>query len=99
MKFASSLSYRVATRLFELAEEAFDTVSLLVEIGVVGALELAVAFRRDDDVSTAFSDLVAQMIGIIALVGNRSGSLDAIAEIVSEGDVVTLSGRRDQTNR
>lgn len=63
------------------------------------ALELAVAFRRNDDVSTGFSDLVAQMIGIIALVGNRSRSLDAIDEIVSKGDVVTLSGRRDQTNR
>lgn len=39
------------------------------------------------------------MIGIIAFVGNRSGSLDAIDEIVSKGDVVTLSGRCDQTNR
>jgi len=42
------------------------------------AQELAIAFRRDDYARAGRSDLVAQVIGVIAFVGNRSCTPDAL---------------------
>ncbi len=44
-------------------------------------------------------DPVNEMIGILALVGNRRVSSDAVDKIMCEGDVVALSGRTDQPDR
>ena len=87
------------TELFELIEEALDDVALLVEIGVVGPLHLAISFRWDDGLGAGLSDLVDEMVGIIALVGNRRARSKAVDEIVREGDVIALPGRADQTDR
>ena len=43
--------------VFEFVEEALDQVALLVEVFVVGALGLAVAFGRDDDSAALPGDL------------------------------------------
>jgi hypothetical protein len=66
MKFSRSLSYSVAdaAELLELVEEALDDVALLVDSGVVGTLERAVSLGRNDKLANAFSDLVAQVIGV-----------------------------------
>ena len=61
-----------ATELFELVEEALDDVALFVEISVVGALDVAVSLGRDDDFGPAFSNLLAETIGVITLVADRS---------------------------
>jgi hypothetical protein len=38
------------------------------------------------------------MIGIISLVGDGNLGLDAVDQVVGEGDVVALSGRADQAD-
>ena len=85
--------------MFEFVEEALDDVALLVEFGVVGALDFAVSLWRNDDPGSGFSDPVSEMIGIIALVGQRGLSRKALDEIMGEGDVVALTWRADQADR
>lgn len=72
---------------------------LFVEVSVVGTLDLAVALRWDDDFGSRFSDLFVQVVGVIAVVGDRGTSLKAIDEIMGKGDIVALSGAGDQANR
>ena len=87
------------TELLEPIEEALDDIAFLVKIGVVVALEFAVALGRDDDLRSGFGDLPAQMIGVIALVADRSFRIETFNQFVCEGDVVTLPRRSNQTNR
>jgi hypothetical protein len=47
----------------------------------------------------AFSDLVAQMIGVVALVGDRGVRGEALDQLMREGDVVALAWRADQAHR
>ena len=68
-------------------------------MGVVGALELAISLRRDDGFGSRFSDPVAQVVGIITLVGDRGADLEAVDKFMCEGNVVTLAGAGDQTDR
>jgi len=88
-----------AAELFELVEEALDAISFLVQIGVVGALDLAVAFGWDDDLGSLFLHLFNEMIGIVTLVGQKGLGIDPLDEIVGLGDVVALAGRSDQPQR
>ena len=94
MKLTSSLSYGVAIRR---KEEALDDIALHIEIDVVGALDLAVSLGRDDDLGSGFGDLLAQMIGVIALVADRGSRTEAIDELVCESDVVALPRCTNQT--
>jgi hypothetical protein len=59
-----------------------NDVALLIELGVIGTLEPAVPLGRNDRLAAAFSDLGAQMIGIVALVGDcdvRGEAFDQLA--------------------
>ena len=76
-----------------------DDVALLVEFGVIGTLERAVPLGRNDRLAAAFSDLVAQVIGVVALVGDRDVRGEALDQLVREGDVVALAWRADQAHR
>ncbi|NIJ60342.1 hypothetical protein FHS82_004220 [Pseudochelatococcus lubricantis] len=71
----------------------------LVEVSIVGALNLAVALGRDDNFCPAVGYLVCKMIGVVAFVRNGGISVDAIDQIVGEGDVIALAGRSNQTDR
>ena len=62
------------------------------------ALNPAVALWRDDELGSGFSDPVGKVIGIVSFVGDCHFGLDAVDQIVGEGDVVALSGRGDQAN-
>lgn len=73
-------------------------VALLVKIGVVRTLNLAIAFGRDDDLGSGICDPVAQMVGIVTLVGQQGISFYPVDKIVSESDVVALSRTGDQTD-
>ena len=46
-----------------------------------------------------FSDLVAQMIGVVAFVGDCEVGGEAFDQLVREGDVVALAWRADQAHR
>jgi len=85
--------------LLELVEEALDDVALLIEIAVVGALDLAVPLGRDDDLGSSFGDLIAQMIGVVALIADRGARIEALDKVMCEGDIVTLPGRTNQAER
>ncbi len=84
--------------MLELAEEAFDAVAFLVEIGVVRTLDLAVALGRDDDLGAIFSNPVGEMVGIVSLVGEGRLGLDTVDQIMGKRDVVALAGRADQSD-
>lgn len=73
-------------------------ISLFVQFGVVDALSLAVSFRRDDDFRSALGDPVAQMIGVVSLVGQKGLGLDPFDKFMRQGDVVTLTRCRDQAD-
>lgn len=70
-----------AAELFELAEEALDDVALLVEMGVVRALIFPVSLRWNDDCGLPLDNLVDEMIGVIAFVGNCPLCLKAVNEL------------------
>lgn len=84
--------------MFEFVEEALDTIALLVELGVVGALKLAVALGRDDDLGAAFGDPIDKVVGVISLVSDSSIGVDTVDQVMGQGDVVALLGRGDQAN-
>ncbi len=90
---------RDAAELFELIEEALDDVALLVEFGVVRPFEGAVSFRRNDDLAADLHDPVAQVISVVALVGDDGLCGEALDQFVGKGDVVALPRRADQAHR
>lgn len=85
--------------LFELVEEALDDVAFLVEVQIVGTLDFAVSFGRDDDLGAGLGDPFDEMVGIVALVGDGGACGDAVDKIMREGDVIALSRGADQTDR
>ena len=87
------------TELFELVEEALDDVAFFVEVDVVGTLDLAVSFWRDDDLGAGLGDLVDEMVGIVAFVGDRRAGGDAVNKVMREGDVIALARGADQADR
>jgi hypothetical protein len=88
-----------AAELFELVEEALDDVAFFVEVNVVGTLDLAVSFWRDDDLGAGLGDPVDEMVGIIAFVGDGRARGDAVDKIMREGDVIALARGADQSDR
>lgn len=74
-------------------------IALLVEVGIIGSLDLAVSLRRNDDPGAAGDDPVREMIRVITLVGDGRSSGDAVDQVMSKSDVVALTGRADQTDR
>jgi hypothetical protein len=68
-------------------------------MGVVDALNFAVSLGRDDDPGACFSNFVAQVIGVVALVGNHGPSVEPVDKIMRDGDVIALPRRGDQTDR
>jgi hypothetical protein len=67
-------------------------------VAVVGTLDLAVALGWDHDLGACFGNPVMEMVGIIALIGDRGAGFEAVDELVREGDVVAVSGRADQAD-
>lgn len=84
------------SQLLAFVEEALDAIALLVEFGTAGTLNLSVIFGRDDECCSTFGNPVAQMIGIIPLVGKGGIGLEALDEVMGKSDVAAVSGRDDQ---
>jgi hypothetical protein len=95
----SSISPRAAPPTPKSSSRRRSRASLLVELGVIGTLERAVPLGRNDRLAAAFSDLVAQVIGVVALIGDRDIGGEALDQLMREGDVVALARRSDQAHR
>lgn len=46
----------------------------------------------DDDLCSAFDNPFGKMIGIIPLVGEGRTGINAVDQVMSDGDIVTLTG-------
>ena len=92
------VSCRDAAELFELVEEALDDVALFVKLGVIATFDRSISLGRNDDLAAGFGDPVAEVIGVVALVGDRRLSGETLEEVMGEGDVVALSRRADQAH-
>lgn len=84
--------------MLEFAEEALDSVTLSVKMFVVGALNLAVALGWDDDLRSALDHGVGETVGIVTLVGDDGIRLEALDQLLSQGDVVALARRIDEAD-
>ena len=89
---------RDASEMLELVEEALDDIALLVEFRIVGALKGAVALGRDHGLASGLGDLLAEVVGVIALVSDGDFGGDPIDQGMRKGDVVSLTGRGDQSH-
>jgi hypothetical protein len=88
-----------APELLELIEETLDEIALFVERLVVGERRAAVGFRRNDRLSLAFEDSLAQVIGVITLVGDDGFGLKSLDEIMCFGDVLRWPAPEQQADR
>jgi hypothetical protein len=68
-------------------------------LAVISALDLAIAFRGNDDRGAAFGNPLGEMVRVIAFVGDGGFGVDAVDQIMGKGDVVALARRADQANR
>lgn len=84
--------------MLEFAEEALDSVTLSVKMFVAGALNLAVALGWDDDLRSALDHGVGETVGIVTLVGDDGIRLEALDQLLSQGDVVALARRTDEAD-
>jgi hypothetical protein len=75
----------------EMAEDALDAVSLAVEAFAVANRLGAVGFRRDDGLDPTSLQVIAYGIGVVGLVGKKSGRL-LLGQI--DQRVVALAVRR-----
>lgn len=85
--------------MLEFVEEALNAVSLLVEIDIVGTLDLAVPFGRDNNFGAGFVDAINKVVGVVSLVADGGIGVETIDQVMSEGDIVALAGRADQADR
>ena len=88
-----------APEMLELIEETLDEIAFLVERLVVGERRAAVGFRRNDRLGVAFEDSLAQVIGVITLVGDDGFGFKSLDEIMCFGDVVALARPEQQADR
>ena len=64
--------------MLEFVEEALDAVAQPVGILVIGDLGFSRAVRRNDDVDIGICEEDAEMIGVVALVGDDADQRQAI---------------------
>lgn len=82
--------------MLELAEEAFDQITLAVNAPIDGTVHKALAGRGDVGLGAAGSDQVEQSIGIIAPVGDDVTAFEAHEQEGCRAQVVVLSGGQDK---
>jgi len=58
---------------------------------VVGPLNLAISLWRNDDLTALPDDLFVQMVGVVALIGERRSRFKSVNEFVRARDIVFLA--------
>lgn len=79
--------------MFELA---LDAVSLLVDVLIVGVLDAAIAFGRDDGRGSGLQNAVVEAVGVIGAVSQDVAGAEALDQIGGALDVVFLTWSSDQ---
>ena len=90
---SSIVARRETAEMLEAAEASLDPIALLVEFGVVGDEDLAVALGRDHRLCFHLSDHLSQLIAIICFVGEYGIRFLAFEQGWSGGDVMSLPCR------
>ena len=88
-----------AAELLESIEAALDSVALFVEFPVVGSLDLAVAFGRDDGFCAHALDVGEDGVGIEGPVGEHGVGVAVAEQRDGLGAVVALAAGEDEVER
>jgi len=85
--------------VFELVEEAFDQVALLVDMPIVIVVAGAGSVERDDGLCPLGVDGLAEVVGVVGLVGQDVACRQALDERLGLGDVVALAAGEEEAHR
>ena len=85
--------------MFELVEAAFDAVSRLVDVQVVGDQALASWIAGNDGGRADGSDESAESVAIVGLVGEDVSRPEAVQKGGRRGHIAGLSRRKNDPQR
>jgi hypothetical protein len=88
-----------AAEVLEAREASFDAIPLFVEVFIVFALLLAIAFGRDDRNRAHGGHMLDDGIGVVAFVGQHIADLPLSQQDDGLGAVVDLPGRHSEVHR
>jgi hypothetical protein len=88
-----------AAEVFEAREAAFDAVSFAVESFVEFALAFAIGLGRDYGDCSHGSDVVQDLLAVVALVGHHATGLALSQQVDRLGTVVDLTGGDAEVDR
>ena len=82
--------------VFHLVDEAFDQMTLPVQVSIVGLGIFPVGAWRNDRTHVQVQDVLAEALGIISLVGNHVPTGIIGYQPLGLGDVVLLAPGQDE---
>lgn len=85
--------------MLEAIEEAFDEISLPIQMAIVMALHKSVGARRDDRLCAHALDSCHQGVGVIPLVGDQCGASQILDQFLGTVDVGNLPSSQDEPQR
>jgi hypothetical protein len=88
-----------APKLFELAEAAFDEVSLSVEVTVDGMLAGARRVVRDDGLGSLLGDSLADVIGVVSRIGDHELGLSVLEKGGGLWGIAVLASGENEADR
>ena len=86
-----------AAELLEVGEGSFDAVTLAIKRPVEAALHLSHRAGRDDGSDAAFSQVVEDGIGIVALVGEHGLGFSVPEQRKGLGAIMRLAAGQDES--
>ena len=82
--------------VFYLVDEAFDQMTLPVQVGIVGLGFVPVGAWRDDRTHVPVQDVLTEPLGIVSLVGNHVPTGITGYKPLGLGDVMLFSPGQDE---
>ena len=87
------IACRDSAKSFDVMEEHFDQVTLLVRFFVVTALRIAVPGRRDNEFDAAIAEVIDNPCSVIATISQACGSGAKINQIFCNSGFMLLAWR------
>lgn len=84
--------------LLELGEHALDAVAFLVEARVARVLDGPIRPWRDDGLGPDLAQGLVEVVGVVGLVGDDGGGLEAIEQGGRLDDVASVAWRQDEAD-